>query len=165
MIMSSDFGNELNILQPQLNGGTTQPEPSYNGYNMDDVLKDMDMLQNLTFEGATNGEEKDTVVVENNSEATILITRDVPVNKTFENGNGTFDLIGDEGGTCGQTMNIGGNGTILEEENEEQNSTFNLTKLVKVNSEEKEKVDQPPATTVVEEDEVHLDFGRDNGEK
>lgn len=170
------------VNETYLNGGGDKTT-TYNGYNMDDVQRDLEMLQNLTFDdfGVDNKTTTTTGNTGENVEATILISRPAAVNETFDgvqnhqlkkidnNGqaNGTFDLIGDEGGTCGQTV-------IIAEEEDEENSTFNLTKLVKAIGEEEAALEDitrdvpPPAagltTTVIEEDEIHLDFRRDEGE-
>lgn len=178
-MMSSNGGGVI-ANETYLNGEGDKPATA-NGYNMDDVKRDLEMLQNLTFEDFGMDNKTTTMTTPlmtgENVEATILISRPTPVNETFDgvqnhqlkklnssHANGTFDLIGDEGGTCGQTM-------IIAEE-EDENSTFNLTKLVKAigNDLEEENipVPQPPSagltTTVVEEDEIHLDFRRDDGE-
>lgn len=163
-----------------LNGGGDKGPSSLNGYNMEDVKREIEMLQNLTFDEMGGGASPEVI------DATILINRDVPVNATFDNAksflvqkrnsdlsdiqesaNGTFDLIGEEGGTCGV---IGGQTILLGvEEEEEQNSTFNLTKLAKVEQEageqsEGENKDTMLPAVAVEEDEIHLEFGRGLGE-
>lgn len=184
MMGGSDFGNET-----YLNGATTTGDKaasSLNGYNMDDVKREIEMLQNLTFDGLAMGNT-------NAGDATVLIDRPFPVNETFENGksflvnnktivhteptntaaNGTFDLIGEEGGTCGQTMVIAG-GNIEEVDEDEENSTFNLTKLVKVEVEadvggplsdvkEETVLIEKEDVQLVEEEDINLEFGRGLG--
>lgn len=137
---------------------------SLNGFNMEDVKREIEMLQNLTFDGLLRDHGGGGIVA-GGSDATVVIES---VDRTFakENSflvknnlaNGTFDLIGEEEGPCGRTVLM----ATEEEEEEEQNSTFNLTKCLK-KSEETVVIKQaePEDTQVnVDEDEIHLEFDR-----
>lgn len=134
---------------------------SLNGFNMDDVRREIEMLQNLTFEEGEKGLREDGI--ENN--ATVLIS------KEGTEANGTFDLIGDEGVTLAQTMIIPGRSNVIVEESAEQNSTFNLTKLIAAPCDQPREEDEAlkehavlirPATeegnTLVDEEDIHLEF-------
>lgn len=186
MMGGPDFGNETYLNGATTTGAGDKAASSLNGYNMDDVKREIEMLQNLTFDGMGNNNAVD---------ATVLIDRPAPVNETFENGksflvnnktiihteptsaaaNGTFDLIGEEGGTCGQTMVIAG-GNIEEVDEDEENSTFNLTKLVKAEVEadvegplsdvkEETVLIEKEDVQLVEEEDIHLEFGSGLGEE
>lgn len=116
-------------------GGGSAGREELNGFTMDDVRKEVEMLQNLTFDGLA-GSSPPLAAVVNGGDATVLIAKEVPLNETFQNElradavNGTFDLIGDEV----LAPEINGETMVMrldqESEAEEQNSTFNLTKLV-----------------------------------
>lgn len=182
-LASAEFGNGTFL---NAGGGETN---SLNGYNMEDVRREIEMLQNLTVEG-----ECVTAPAVPEADATILIDRQVPskVNETFlgtttttlkNNGhvdvNGTFDLIGEDDVVGGQTIVIAGG--AIEEEGEE-NSTFNLTKLVKgvtvVDEQsswqrentnvtvlrDKQEEEEDDKVVIVEEDDIQLEFGKGLGE-
>lgn len=223
--LANDFGNET-----YSNGGAAdkaQGLSSLNGYNMEDVKREIEMLQNLTFDGLATMDIMSNEVLAD--DATILIhpvNNNNNIDETFageigksfvvsnnnstrrhhnlSNGgggginavaNGTFDLIGEEGGTCGQTMVLGGAGDIAEvdedQEYDSENSTFNLTKrvrasttvvvgaaadgdhhLVEVDDEEEEdkehleliEKEKVAELVMIEEDDIHLEFGREGGE-
>lgn len=169
LITSNDFANEnMFFLAPTANGSddTVTKPSSYNGYNMEDVMKDRDFLQNLTFSGQTAvTEPANKTVVLGKDDATTAAA--INGDQSFESGaKGTFRLNGTT--TVDRTVVLATECPAIEDNtHNEPNCTFNLKEPLNVTIESNGNgTDKHRSVTeiVVEEDDIQLQF-RDRGKK